>query len=140
MYNVTSEVIAATIDYDYGGDVLEFIADFIDYCNVRTTFGVPRKHSPLEEVRHEYYAVLCTTCDILLDASNGTEPAIVEFEEYSSSEESFTVCATRYYRDNETSELCPECYTPCFTVTRPKELASMCEYIGVNFCSDFFEE
>lgn len=139
MCKVTSEVISATINYDYGGDALEFLTDFIDYCNSRTTFGIPLKHSPFEEVRHEFYAVLCTTCDILLDASDGAEPAIVEFEEYSGTE-SFAVYATRYYRDNDTGELYPEYYKPSFVVTRPEELDSMCEYIGVNFCSGFFEE
>lgn len=139
MSKVTSEVIAATINYDYSGDVLEFLADFIEYCNARTTFGTPLKHSPFEDVHREFYAVLCTTCDILLDASEGTEPAIIELEEYSSTE-SFTVYATRYYRDSETGELCPEYYKPYFTVTRLGELDSLCEYIGVNFCSDFFEE
>lgn len=139
MCNVTFEVISDTIEHDYSGDVLAFLADFIDYCNAYTTFGTPVKHSPLEEVRHEYYAVLCMTCDVLLDSSDGTEPAIVELEEECDSESS-TVYATRYYRDSDTGEFFPECYAPCFIVTCPEELASLCGYIGVNFCSEFFEE
>lgn len=139
MSNVTSDIVSATINYDNGGDVLEFIADFVDYCNARTTFGTPIKHSPLEEVRHEFDSVLCVTCDVLLDTSDGAEPAIVELEEEYGTE-SFTVSATRYYCDSDTGDLFPEFYTPCFVVTCPEELASMCEYIGVNFCSKFFEE
>lgn len=139
MSNVTSEIIFATIEHDYSGDVLEFLSDYIDYCNARTTFGTPVKHSPFEEVRYESYAVLCETCDVLLDASDGMEPAIVEFEEKCDSE-SPTVYATRYYRDIDTGEFFPDYYAPCFVVTCPEELASFCGYLRVNFCSDFFEE
>lgn len=139
MPNVTSKVVSATIDRNYSGDVLAFLEDFIDYCNGCTTFGAPIKHSPFEEVRYEFDAVLCTTCDILLNLNDGAEPAIVELEEEYDTEYP-TVYATRYYRDIDTCDLFPEGYTPCFTVTRPEELASMCEYIGVNFCYDFFEE
>lgn len=139
MSNVTSEVISATIDRNYSGDVLAFVTDFVDYCNGCTVFGTPAKHSPLEEVRYESDSVLCTTCDVLMDASNGAEPALVELEEEYDTE-SNTVYATRYYCDSETGELFPECYAPCFNVTCPEKLISLCEYIGVNFCSDFFEE
>ena len=139
MCNITSEVISTTIDHDYSGDVLAFLTDFIDCCNVRTTFGTPIKHSPLEEVRYEFDTVLCTTCDVLLDSSDGAEPAIVELEEEYDTE-SFAVYATRYYRDSDTRDIFPESYTPCFIVTCPEELDSLCEYIGVNFYSDFFEE
>lgn len=139
MLDVTSAVISATIDNDYSGDVLAFIADFVDYCNALTTFGTPVKHWPLEEVRQDFNSVLCMTCDVLLESSGGAEPTIVELEEEYGMESS-TVYATRYYRDSDTGELFPEDYMPCFVVTRPEELASMCEYIGVNFCYDFFEE
>ena len=139
MFNVTSEVISTTIDRDYSGEVLEFIANFVDYCNGCTTFGTPIKHSPLEEVRHEFDSVLCTTCDVLLDLSDGAEPAIVELEEDCGTE-SCAVYATRYYRDSETGDIFPEDYAPYFNLTCHEELASLCEYIGVNFCSDFFEE
>lgn len=139
MSNITSATIVNAIDHDYSGDVLAFLTDFVDYCNGCTTFGTPIKHSPLEEVRYEFDSVLCTTCDILLDASDGAEPAIVELEEEYGTE-SNTVYATRYYRDIETGEVFPECYAPSFNVTCPEKLASLCEYIGVNFCSDFFEE
>lgn len=137
--NVTSATIFNAIDHDYSGDVLAFLSDFVDYCNGCTTFGTPIKHSPFEEVRHEFNSVLCTTCDVLLDASDETEPAIVEFEEDCGTE-SFSVYATRYYRDSDTDDIYPECWTPCFVVTCPEELASLCRYIGVNFCSNFFEE
>lgn len=137
--NVTSDTIFNAIDHDYSGDVLAFLVDFLDYCNARTTFGTPIKHSPLEEVRYEFNSVLCTTCDVLLDASDGAEPAIVELEEEYDTD-SLAVYATRYYCDSDTGDVFPECYTPYFVVTRPEELASLCEYIGVNFCSDFFEE
>ena len=137
--NVTSDTIFNAIDRDYSGDVLAFLTDFIDYCNARTTFGIPIKHSPLEEVRYEFNSVLCTTCDLLMDASDGTEPAIVELQEEYDTEDS-TVYATRYYRDIETGDVFPEGYTPCFNVTCIEELASLCEYIGVNFCPDYFEE
>lgn len=136
---VTPEVISATIDRDYSGDVLAFLADLIDYCNPYTTFGTPIKHSPLEEVRHEFNAVLCTTCDVLLNMSDGAEPAIVELEEEYGTEYP-TVYATRYYQDIDTCDLIPEDWSPCFTVTCPEKLASLCEYIGVNFCYDFFKE
>lgn len=139
MSNVTSTAIVTTIDHDYSGDVLEFLAEYIDYCNARTTFGTPTMHSPLEEVRHEFDSVFCTTCDVLLDASDGAEPTIVELEEEYGTE-SPTVYATRYYRDSDTGDLVPEDFAPSFIVTCPEELASMCEYIGVNFCSEFFEE
>ena len=139
MFNVTSDVISATIDRNYSGDVLAFLEYFIDCCNRCTTFGTPIKHSPFEEVRHEFDSVLCTTCDVLLDASDGAEPTIVELEEEYDTD-SPTVYATRYYCDSETGELFPECYTPCFNVTCPEKLASLCRYIGVNFCSNFFEE
>lgn len=139
MSNVTSDVIAATIANDYSGDVLAFLADLVDYCNAHTTFGTPAKHSPLEEVRYDINTVLCTTRDVLLDTSDEVEPAIVEIEEEYGTE-SCTVSATRYYRDSDTGDLFPECYTPCFVATCPEELVSLCEYIGVNFCFDFFEE
>lgn len=139
MFNVTSEVISNTIDRNYSGDVLEFLADFIDCCNARTTFGTPMMHSPFEEVRYEINAVLCTTCDMLLETSDRAEPTIVELEEDCESE-SCAVYATRYYCDSDTGDFFPECYAPYFVVTCPEELVSMCEYIGVNFCSDFFEE
>lgn len=139
MSNVTSTAIVTTIDRDYSGDVLAFLTDFIDDCNVHTAYGMPVKHSPFEEVRYEFDSVLCVTCDVLLDASDGTEPAIVELEEEYGTE-SPTVYATRCYCDSDTGDLFPEFYTPCFVVTRPEDLASMCEYIGVNFCSEFFEE
>lgn len=139
MFNVASETISATIKYDYSGDVLEFLADYIDYCNRCTTFGTPKKHSPLEVVRHEFYAVQCRTCDVLMDLSDGMEPAIVELEEEYDAELP-TVYATRYYRDSETGDLVPEDYAPRFVVTCPEDLASLCEYVGVNFCSDWFEE
>lgn len=139
MFNVTSDAIFNAIDRNYSGDVLAFFVDFVDYCNSRTTFGTPIKHSPLEEVRYEFDTVLCTTCDVLLDASNGAEPAIVELEEEYDAE-SDAVYATRYYRDSDTGDLFPEDFAPSFVVTRPEELASLCEYIGVNFCSEFFEE
>lgn len=137
--NVTSEVIFNAIDRDYSGDVLAFLAEYIDYCNAYTTFGIPVKHSPLEEVRYDSDSVLCETCDVLLDASDGAEPAIVELEEEYGTESS-TVYATRYYRDSDTGDLVPEDWSPSFVVTRPEELASICGYIGVNFCSEFFEE
>ena len=139
MSTVTTDTIFSAIDHDYSGDVLAFLTDYIDYCNVYTTFGVPIKHSPFEEVRYEFNSVLCTTCDVLMDSSDGAEPAIVELEDEYGTEDS-TVCATRYYRDIDTGEVFPEGYTPCFVVTRPEELARLCRYIGVNFCSDFFEE
>ena len=139
MFNVTSDTIFNAIDCDYSGDVLAFLADFVDCCNGCTTFGTPIKHSPLEEVRYECDSVLCTTCDVLMNASDGAEPAIVELEEEYGTE-SNTVYATRYYSDSETGELFPEDYAPSFNVTCPEKLASLCEYIGVNFCSDFFEE
>lgn len=139
MSDITSEIISATIKYDYSGDVLEFLADYIDYCNARTTFGTPIRHSPLEEVRHEFYAVQCTTCDVLLDMSDGMEPAVVELEEEYGMESS-TVHATRYYRDSDTESFCPDYWKPSFIVTRPEDLASMCEYLSVDFCPDFFEE
>lgn len=139
MFNVTSEAIINAIDHDYSGDVLAFLTDFIDYCNARTTFGIPLKHSPLEEVHYEFDSVTCTTCDVLLDTSDGVEPAIVELqEEYDT--ESVEVYATRYYRDSDTGDLFPEDWAPRFIVTCPKELASLCWYIGVNFCYNFFEE
>lgn len=138
MSNITSATIVNAIDHDYSGDVLAFLTDFVDYCNVRTVFGTPMKHSPLEEVRYEFNTVLCTTCDVL-QAISDLEPAIVELEEEYGTE-SVSVYATRYYCDSETGEVFPEDYAPCFNVTRPEKLASMCEYIGVNFCSDFFEE
>ena len=139
MSNVTSKVILTAIDNDYSGDVLAFLTDFIDYCNAYTTFGMPIMHSPLEEVRYEFGNVLCTICDVPLDMNNGAEPTLVVLqEEYGT--ESCTVYATCYYRDSETGDLFPEYWTPCFVVTRPEELASLCGYIGVNFCSDFFEE
>lgn len=136
---ITSETIINAIDHDYSGDVLAFLADFIDDCNGCTTFGTPTKHSPFEEVRYEFDAVLCTTCDVLLDASNGAEPAIVELEEEYGTK-SCAVYATRYYRDIDTGDLVPEDFAPSFIVTCPEELTSLCEYIGVNFCYDFFEE
>lgn len=137
--HVTSDTIVNAIDRDYSGDVLAFLTDFIDYCNRCTAFGTPIKHSPLEEVRYEFNSVLCTTCDLLMDASDGTEPAIVELEEEYDTED-YSFSATRYYRDIETGEVFPEGYAPCFNVTCPEELASLCEYIGVNFCSNYFEE
>lgn len=139
MFNVTSEVIADTIDRNYSGDVLAFITDFIDYCNAYTTFGTPTKHSPFDEVRHECDAVLCMTCDELLDMSEGVEPALVELRD-EVEEDSFTVYATRYYRDNDTDELISDYWAPRFIVTRPEQLSSLCEYVGVNFEFDFFEE
>ena len=139
MFNVTSDTILNAIDHDYSGDVLAFLEDFIGYCNGRTIFGTPMKHSPFEEVRYDFNNVLCTTCDVLLDASDGAEPAIVELEEEYGME-SYAVYATRYYRDSDTGDIFPECWFPCFNVTRPEELTKLCEYIGVNFCSDFFEE
>lgn len=139
MFNVTSEVISNTIDRNYSGDVLAFLTDIIDYCNAYTTFGTPVQHWPLEEVRHEFDSVLCVTCDILLDASDGAEPAIVELEEEYGTESS-TVYATRYYCDSDTGDLVPEDFSPSFVVTRPEELARVCGYIGVNFCPEFFEE
>lgn len=139
MSNVTSEAIFNAINYNYSGDVLEFLSDFIDDCNAHTTFGTPLKHSPLEEVRHEFDSLLCTTCDVLLETSDGAEPALVELEEEYGAE-SPTVYATRYDCDSDTGDLVPEDFSPSFIVTRPKELASLCEYIGVDFCSDFFEE
>lgn len=138
MFNVTSDTIFNAIDNNYSGDVLAFLTDFVDYCNGCTTFGTPMQHSPFEEVRYESNAVLCTTCDVL-QAMDDCEPAIVEVEEEYDTD-SPTVYATRYYRDSETGEVFPECYAPIFVVTRPEKLASLCEYIGVNFCSDFFEE
>lgn len=139
MSNVTSATIINAIDRDYSGDVLAFLADFIDACNGCTTFGTPIQHSPLEEVRHEFDSVLCITCDVLQDMNDGAEPAIVELEEEYGTEP-FTVSATRYYRDIDTCDLFPEGYTPCFVATCLDELTSLCEYIGVNFCYDFFEE
>lgn len=139
MSNVISEAIFNAINHNYSGDVLAFLADYIDYCNARTTFGMPIKRSPLEEIRHEFDSVLCVTCDVLLDANDGAEPAIVELEEEYGTE-SFTVYATRYYCDSDTGDLVPDDWSPSFVVTRPEELASLCGYIGVNFCSDFFEE
>ena len=138
MFNVTSDTIFNAIDQDYSGDVLAFVTDFVNYCNVRTTFGTPIKHSPLEEVRYEFDSILCETCDVL-QAMDDCEPAIVEMEEEYDTD-SPTVYATRYYRDSDTGDLVPEYFAPSFVVTRPEELTSLCEYIGVNFCSDYFEE
>lgn len=137
MSNVTSETIVNAINHDYSGDVLAFLSDLVDYCNARTTFGIPLKHSPLEEVRYECNSVLCTTCDALLDLSDEAEPAVVELEEDYDTE-SCSVCVTRYYLD--TGDLVPEDWSPSFIVTCPRELARLCEYVGVNFDSNFFEE
>lgn len=140
MFNVTSDTIINAIDQDYSGDVLAFVADFIDYCNVYTTFGTPIQHSPLEEVRYEFNSVLCTTCDVL-QAMDDCEPAIVELEEEYDTE-SPTVYVTRYYSDSDsdTGDFVPEYWAPSFIVTCPEELTNLCGYIGVNFCSDFFEK
>ena len=139
MFNVTTDTIFNAIDRDYSGDVLAFLENFLDYCNGCTIFGTPIKHAPFEEVRYEFDTVLCTTCDVLLDTSDGAEPAIVEFEEDCGTE-SNAVYATRYYCDSDTGGIFPEYFAPSFVVTRPEELASLCRYIGVNFCPDFFEE
>lgn len=137
--DVTSSIISDTIDRDYSGDVLAFLAEFIDYCNAYTIFGTPAKYAPLDEVRHEFDTVLCTTCEELIEASDGVEPAIVELEqEYDT--EFYSVYATRYYRDSDTDNLVSEDWAPHFIVTRPEELARLSEYIGVNFDSEFFEE
>lgn len=138
MFDVTSESIFDAIDCYYSGDVPAFLAAFIGYCNDRTTFGVPRKHSPLGEVRYEFDSVLCETCDVLQDMDE-CEPALVELQDASEAD-SFAVYATRYYRDSDTGELLPVDWAPYFILTAPEELASLCGYVGVNFCSDFFEE
>lgn len=139
MTSITAEAIFDAIDRDYSGNVLAFLAELIDYCNRRTFFGVPRKHSPLAEVRCEFDSILCETCDVLQDMSDGAEPAQVELQE-ACGDSSFAVYATRYYCDSDTGELFHEDWAPYFNVTCPEELASLCGYVGVNFCSDFFEE
>lgn len=139
MFNVTSEVISTTIDRDYSGDVLTFLTDFIDYCNSYTTYGTPAKRFPLEDVRHEFDTILCVACTALVDMSDGVTPALVELKEDCSTD-SVAVYATRYYCDDDTNELVSEDYAPRFIITCPEDLASLCGFISVNFCSDWFEE
>lgn len=136
---VTAETIFDAIDCYYSGDVPAFLAAFIDYCNDHTFFDVPRKHSPLAEVRCEFDSVLCETCDVLQYMTDGVEPALIELQDVSGAD-SFAVYAIRYYRDSATNEVFPEDWAPYFILTSPEELASLCGYVGVNFCSDFFEE
>ena len=138
MKNLTARVIVNEIDGDiYEGDTLEFLASFLDYCNERTTWGVPRKHSPLySDISLEFGTLMVRMSDVAIET--GFSSAYL----YTIKEtgEGHTVCVMPYVYDNEFEELSPAIYySPAFDISDPCDLKTLCDYIGVTFAPSFFE-
>lgn len=136
--NLTTRVIMNEIDGNmYEGDALERLASFLSYCNERTTFGVPRHCCPLDsDMLLEFDALIVHVSDVAIEAgfSNSYCYAIEE------TDEAHTVRVTSYLYDNEFDELYPDVYdTPTFDVSDPRDLATLCGYIGVTFSPSYFE-
>ena len=139
--NLTARVIVSEINGDiFEGDILEFLASFLGYCNDRTTFGVPRKCRPFDDsILCEFGKLTVQVSDAAIepDSNNGVYLALYTIEQ---TDEEYTVCVTSYWYDEEFGEVSPAVYyAPTFDVSDPYDLETLCDYIGVTFASSFFE-
>ena len=135
---LTARAIMNEINGDmYNGDALEFLASFLYYCNERTTWGVPRKHSPLDsDMVCEFGTLTVRATDVAIE-TGFSSAYLYTIEE---TDEEHTVCVTSYMYDEEFNEISPDVYyTPTFDVSNLCDLKRLCEYIGVTFAPSFFE-
>lgn len=137
--NVTMRTIINEIDGDmFEGETLEFLASFLDYCNDRTTWGVPRHHCPLESYSMIYeFSILTVPVSLYAMETGFDENYLYRIEEAGSQ---YQVSVTPYGYNAEFDEISPAVYfPPTFDVSDPRDLEKLCNYIGVKFSPSFFE-
>ena len=135
---LTARAIMREIDGDmYNGDIFDFLASFLYYCNERTTWGVPGKYSPLDsDMPLEFGALTVRVSDIARE-TGFSDTFFYGIEETG---ENYSVCVMPYVYDEEFGEVSPAVYyAPTFDVSDPHDLKRLCEYIGVTFAPSFFE-
>lgn len=136
---ITARVIVNEINgYRFKSDILGFLASFLDYCNDRTTFGVPRKCYPLDgDMLCEFGTLTVRVSDAAIEPDSNGYLALYTIEE---TDENYTVRVTPYWCDEEHGEVSPSLYyVPTFDVSNPCDLEELCDYIGVTFARSFFE-
>ena len=138
--NVTAQVIVDTIEETFEGEMLEFLASFIDYCNDRTMWGVPRKCRPLDSDIDISFGILTVrVSDAAIECDYSAECLYTVEEELMNEDNQYLVYVTPYAYDEECNEMLPcICISLPFKVTEPKELKKLCDYIGVEFQPSYF--
>lgn len=136
---ITRVIMDEINGYRFKGDTLEFLASFLDYCNDRTTFGVPRKCHPFDsDMLCEFGTLTVLVSDAAIEP--GSDNEYLAFYTIEETDEEHTVCVTSYWYDKEYDEISPSLYcTPTFDVSNPRDLEELCDCIGVTFAPSFFE-
>lgn len=139
--NVTTFDILDTIGSIFDGDVMDFLASFIDYCNDRTFFGVPRKCAPLDGgIVPQFDTITLQVSDAAIDYDYCVECAY-ELKQLIDSTSEYDVYVTPYIYDAEYEEVSiSTSYIPKFDVSHPADLKKLCYYVGVTFQPDYFSE
>lgn len=136
--NVTTHTIISEIDGDmFEGETLEFLASFLDYCNDRTTWGVPRHHCPLDSGMLLKFGTLTVQVSYFALDTGFSDECMYTIEETGNL---YHVCVTPYAYDEEFDEMHPAAdFFPTFDISNPRDLEKLCNYIGVTFSPSFFE-
>lgn len=136
--NLTARIIVNEIDgYRFNGYMLDFLASFLDYCNYRTTWGVPRKHSPLDDAMLFQFRILTVFVSDIARETGFSNQYMYRLKETGYQ---YHVSVTPYVYDKEFEETYPSVdFFPTFDVSDPRDLEKLCNYIGVTFSPSFFE-
>lgn len=138
--NVTTFDIRDTIDNIFNGDVMNFLASFINYCNDSTFFGVPFKCAPLDsDIVPEFDTLTLKVSNVAIDCGYSEECAY-ELEQLVDATSEYEVYVTPYMYDAEYEEIfMSTSYIPWFDVSDPADLKKLCYYVGVEFQVSYFK-